>query len=486
MTPTQSAPVSPSPTVLFATAEFSPLARVGGLAEAAAGLVRELHRQGVAVTVVLPDYGDVDLATLGGVGIESWELELPSWAGSTQCRRTAWEGVGDVILVSQPGLARPHPYVNPQTGQGWPDNDHRFFAFSAAVAALSRQLQPDVLHLNDWHTALAPAFLDTLPPTVLTIHTLGYQGIASGQWLNLLPHHRWRYAWYGDINPLVGAVRSVDRVIAVSPNYAREILTPEQGMGLDQELALLGDRLIGIRNGIDAQIWNPRTDQTIPQTYHPDELSAQELETARAFARRAIATTFGIVDDDDVVIAIVGRLVDQKGVDLALGLGPFLEHLGAKLVILGSGQANWVAAVHEAIDRFPYRIAAITDRYDEPLAHQMFAGADLFLMPSRFEPCGLAQMQAMAYGAIPVATAVGGLLDTIIDLDDDPAQGTGILSREVSVAGMVDAVHRAVRVLQHRQGRRGAQRRGMRTDWSWADPAHAHRRVYDEIRTSHR
>ncbi len=469
--------MEPALNVLFATAELAPLARVGGLAEAAAGLARELQRLGVGLTIVLPDYGDLDL----GADAEILHLDVPEWAGETIARRGAIAGFDDVVLISRPGMARPHPYVDPLTGEGWPDNDYRFFAFAAGIAALTRRLEPDVLHLNDWHTAATLGFIGRPPPTLLTIHTLGYQGIASGEWLNRIPVDPWRFAWFDATNPLLGAIRSADAVIAVSPNYAREILTPEHGMGLDHELARIGDALVGIRNGIDVEAWNPATDPHLPSTYDPATDGIKTIEAAKSAARTSIAAEFGIPDDDALVLAMVTRMVDQKGVDIALGLAPYLEHLDARLVILGSGQANLVDATRSTVERFPHRVAAITDRYDEPLAHRLFAGADLFIMPSRFEPCGLAQMQSMAYGTIPIATAVGGLVDTIVDADDDSRRGTGFLSATVDLTGLLDATHRAARAHRTTKRRRAIQQRGMAIDWSWNEPAKRHLEHYERL-----
>lgn len=455
--------------ILFATAEFAPLARVGGLALAAGGLVDELRRNGVDVTVVLPDYGDLDVEHE-----ESWDLEAPAPFGPLRARRGRVGGIDDVILVSSTRLARPHPYVDPTTGQGWPDNDERFLGFSAGVAALSNDLEPDVVHLNDWHTAAAPAFMAERPPIVLTVHTLGYQGVADGGWLHALPHDAWCYAWYDGCNPLLGGIRLADAVVTVSPNYAQEILTPEQGMGLHEQLAGLGNRLVGIRNGIDVHAWHPSRDQFLPRTY-----DASTLEEGRLAARAALLDLAGWdPDTSDRLLGVVTRLVDQKGIDILLRMLPFLEDLPARLVLLGSGQQELVDAVRRAADAAPDRIHAITDRYDEPLSHLIFAGTDLFLMPSRFEPCGLAQMQAMAYGTLPVATPVGGLVDTIVDLDADPANGTGILARSNDELGFLDALHRGLRVHKLAARRRAAQRRGMSTDWSWQAPAWSQIGIY--------
>ncbi len=462
--------------VLFATAEMAPVARVGGMGLATAGLVKQLRADGVDVTVVLPDYGDAELADE-----TSWDLDVPAWCGPTRARRGRLVIDGgldehEIVLVDRAGLARPHPYVDPTTGTAWPDNDWRFIGFGAAVAALTRQLEPDVLHLNDWHTAAAVGFLPAPPPIVLTIHTLGYQGVTSADWLQRFEVEPWRFVWYDVANPLVGAIRAADRIIAVSPNYAREILTEEQGMGMHHELAARGEAVVGILNGIDTAEWNPRLDPVLPTTY-----GETDIDTGRAAARAALFERAEWHDDGGPLLGVVTRLVDQKGVDRILGLAPYLESMGARLVILGSGTpdlTDWVR--HEAAAR-PDRIWAETSRYDEPLAHLIFAGTDLFLMPSRFEPCGLAQMQAMAYGTFPVATPVGGLVDTIVDVDADPRRGTGILCHTADTAGLVDGVHRGIRALRVASRRRAMQKRGMTHDWSWSAPAAEHVRVYQSV-----
>ncbi len=460
------------PSILFATAELTPLARVGGLAEATAGLVRALRSKEADVTVVLPDYGSVELTDE-----ESFELDMPEWSGPARARRGTVDPVGEVILVDFPGMARPHPYVDPATGEAWGDNDYRFISFSAAIADLSRKLQPDVIHLNDWHTASTVGFLGPdRPPVVLTIHTLGYQGVTDASWLGRWPHESWRFAWYDVANPLVGAIRSADRIIAVSPNYAREVLVEETGMGMHDELARRGDALVGILNGIDTGIWDPSDDPHLVAAY-----DAGSVKEAKAANRAALFEAAGWDDDDDMVIGVVSRLVDQKGIDLAMALAPYLADLPARMFVLGSGLSHLVDLVEDTAARHPGRIFAVTDRYDEPLAHRVFAGSDVFLMPSRFEPCGLAQMQSMAYGTPPIATRVGGLVDTIVDVDADPKRGTGFLTTTNDVAGLVDAVHRAARAWSRANKRKGIQKRGMAIDWSWDGPAERHLELYRSL-----
>jgi starch synthase len=454
--------------VLFAAAELAPLARVGGLAAAAAGLVGEMRRQGVAVEAVMPDYDGIALAREKVI-----ELDVPAWAGPARARSGLATGFGQVTLVSAAGTTRSHPYVQPD-GSGWPDNDHRFFAFSAAVAALNAVRKPDILHLNDWHTATALAHLTLRPPTVLTIHTLGYQGNTNRGWLNSMPHHHQAFDWYGDCNPLAGGIRLADLVVAVSPNYAREITTHEGGFGLDPLLRERSERLVGILNGIDDDEWNPATDTHLAATF-----GAHDLDGKLA-CRHALAERCSLNPGSGPLIGVVTRLVHQKGIDLLVPNIPFLDGLDASLVVLGDGDQYLADALSAAAAELPGRVSFIRG-YDESLAHQIFAGADLLAMPSRFEPCGLAQMQAMRYGTLPVVTGVGGLVDTVIDIDAQPDAGTGVVARQPTVHALTDALHRAARAWAQPARRSSMQRRGMVTDWSWRTPAATHIEWYDRL-----
>jgi len=453
--------------VLFATAEFSPLVSVGGLAEASAGLVHALRDAGLEVEVVLPDY-------------RAWELEdesvlsldVPSWASPAVARSGLVDGVGRVTLIEVPGIERPNPYVD-ESGSGWPDNPDRFFAFSAAVAALATLREPDLVHCNDWHTAAVPGFLDAPVPIVLTIHTLGYQGWTSGGWLDRIPHRPDLFGWHGGTSPLAGGIQLADAVVAVSPTYAQEILRPETGSGLDGVLRDLGDRLVGIRNGIDTSIWNPGEDPLIPHRYTVNRIEDKDA------CRLDLIESVGWQVANIPTVGIVSRLVEQKGIDIALDAITYADHIPFRMVLVGSGE-QWIADRARSVSAdHPDRLWFF-DGYNIPLAHRVFAGSDLVLMPSRFEPCGLAQMQAMEYGAIPVVTSVGGLVDTVLDADEDRKQGTGFVSATVDVAGIVDALHRATRAWKSPRRREAIQVRGMTEDWSWRKPAQQYIDVYEE------
>jgi len=453
--------------VLFASAELAPLVRVGGLAEAAGGLVAALRAAAIDVTVLLPDYGGVALRDEARRA-----LDVPLWAGPMWARSGVHPGVGPVTLIGSDDLVRPHPYVD-STGIGWPDNDRRFMQFSAGVAAVRDTTNPDVVHLNDWHTAAAAAFGDSVAPTVLTIHTLGYQGVAPAGWMSQFTRGADHFEWFGQANPLAGGISLADRVVAVSPNYSSEILRRESGMGLHEILKAKDDALVGILNGIDTTEWNPRTDPHIAARY-----SATTLEDRDA-SRRNLAEIAGWGPSKEPVIGVVSRLVDQKGIDLLLAAIPYLETMPGRLFVLGSGLPGLTRELHDAAEANPERVY-FHDGYDVALAHRIFAGSDLFAMPSRFEPCGLAQMQAMRYGAIPVVTPVGGLVDTVIDADASRA-GTGFVARSVDETGLIDALHRAVRAYRSPRRRQAMQRRGMGHDWSWQAPAQQHIELYREL-----
>lgn len=453
--------------VLFATAELSPIATVGGLAAAAAGLGAELRSAGIDVDIVMPDYGGITL-----VDETSIDLNVPEWAGPAVARRGIHVEVGPLTLVSAPGLARPHPYLQAD-GSGWDDNSQRFFRFGRAIAALVELDQPDIVHLNDWHTGSALAALVDGPPTVVSIHNLAYQGIADADWMDVIGPRAEHYEWWGSTNPLSGALALADRIVAVSPNYAVEIATPQGGFGLDGPLRERADALVGILNGIDTNIWDPTTDPHVTATFRPASLAG------KAENRDALLDRLGLPVDDVALATVVTRLTEQKGIDLLVPLIPLLDQIPMRLGILGSGDAVLAAELHRLAAQHPDHLAFV-EGYDEALSHQMFAGADLFVMPSRFEPCGLTQMQAMRYGTVPVVTAVGGLVDTVPDADEHP-DGLGFVAREATPEHLLAALFRATRAVAKKGQRTSLQKRMMKVDWSWKVPAQRYAQLYDEL-----
>lgn len=458
--------------VLFATAELAPTVKVGGLADFSAGLTRILRSEGVEVDVVLPDYGGLPFEARA-----EHDLDVPDWASPAYIREGTLDDV-EVRLVSVPGITRPNPYLDDE-GRAWADNDHRFFAFSAAVAAWARSSQPDVLHLNDWHTATTLAFLEAAPPTIFTIHNLAYQGQADVCWLDRFPHNADRFHHSAWTNPMAGGIALADRVVTVSARFAEESLPPNEGFGLASLLRKREESFLGILNGIDTDVWDPATDPHLPVEY--DLASLVDKQQVKS----ALVEELGWKESDAPLIGMVTRLTDQKGVDVALETLPVLDDVGARMVLLGSGERRLADACAEAADRFSGRFV-FWEGYDEGLAHRIFGGCDLYLMPSRFEPAGLTQMQAMRYGAIPVVTDVGGLHDSVTDADSHPESGTGFVARTVDPVEVADAISRAVAAWRDPERRQAIIGRGMTRDWSWNGPAQRYLDLYQEVMSARR
>ncbi len=461
--------------VLYATAELAPLASVGGLAQAAAGLTAELRRQGVTVDVVLPDYGGVELTDA-----VTFDLDVPHWVAPASVRVGDHPIAGRVHLVTVSDIARSHPYLRPD-GSGWPDNDQRFLGFSQAIAALARRDPPDVLHLNDWHTAATLAAFSTPPPSVLSIHNLSYQGTTDGAWRAWMGPRADHYEWYGGTNPLAGGIALADAVVAVSPTYAREILTPAGGFGLAGPLRHRWDALTGILNGIDTAVWDPADDRHLAAPYGVHDPGG--VLAAKASSRARVGERFGWADDGTPLAVMVTRLTGQKGLDLIEPIVPVLAHVPMRLAVLGSGDADVAARLAAAAIDHPATFGFV-EGYDDALAHVLFAAGDVYLMPSRFEPCGLAQMQAMRYGTIPVVTAVGGLVDTVPDADALP-DGNGFVAELVDPVAFVAAVFRAARRLADKRRRAALVKRIMGLDWSWRAPAAEHVALYERLAGPH-
>ncbi len=460
----------------MASAELSPLCRVGGLAEVTAGLSAGLTRLGADVTVVIPGYEPWPELEV----IASWPLDVPAWVGGATAVLTESDDLGSVVLIDLPGLARAHPYNDETTGHGWDDNDRRFLGFSAAVAALAIRLQPDIVHLHDWHTAAAAAWLPPEQAVVLTIHNLVYQGQADRRWVEHLGSVGDAFDLDQATNPLAGGIALADRVVTVSPAYATETRRPAFGAGLDDLLRQRGGRYSGIRNGIDVERWDPSTDPYLPAPFDALDLTGKDR------CRQRLAELAGFDDtgldsggDASPIIGMVCRLVDQKGVDIALEVAGQLRGLGARFVLVGRGEPGLEAAATALAERND-RVAYLRTS-DEATAHLLMAGSDLLLVPSRFEPCGLTPMEAMRCGTIPVVSPVGGLRDTIIDASADGVLGNGFIAPAIDAVGISLAVGRAVRALDDPARRAAIQRNGMTTDWSWRAPAAAYLDLYADV-----
>jgi starch synthase len=478
--------------VLFVASEAYPLIKTGGLGDVCGSLPPALASLGAEVRLLLPAYRDV-LARLAAVqhltdiyvaevnlNVSLLEATLPS------TRVPVW------LLDCPPAYDRPgNPYLDAR-GQPWGDNAQRFallarVATRIAQGSLGFAWRPDVVHCHDWQAGLVPALLaqePERPATVFTIHNLAYQGVFPRSTFVALqmPEPLWSLdgvEFHGQLSFIKGGIAFADCLTTVSPTYAREIQTPAFGCGLDGLLRHHGGHLRGILNGIDADEWNPQDDRHLVMGYSAERL-ADKLPNKRALQEQA-----GLPREArTALIGNVGRLVGQKGIDLVLAALPQLMQLPVQIVLLGTGEASYERVLRAAAARYPERLAVIIG-YDEHLAHRIQAGADMCLMPSRFEPCGLSQLYSLRYGTVPIVHRVGGLADTVVDsnpvnLAADAA--TGVVFDEPTAPALVAAVERALALYRQPTIWRAIQHTGMRQDFSWRHSAAEYLKLYDDLR----
>jgi starch synthase len=473
--------------ILFAASEAAPLTKTGGLADVAQALPRALHQAGHEVRVVMPAYRGVVQRAGHPPAIGSGTVFGHAYA----IREATVDSRGPPCWLVDSGelfVRDGSPYLD-GAGREYADNATRFAAFSEVVArlALGRagiSWKADVAHLNDWHTGLAAASLvraGSRPACVFTIHNLAYQGnYPQSQYaaLGLPPEllHPGALEFYGQFSFMKAGLVFADALSTVSETYAREILTPEYGDGMDGVLRSRAQVLTGIINGIDVDAWNPATDAAIERRY--DLHSVGEGKRAN---REALRRSLGLVPDErQPVVAFIGRLAHQKGADLLLAAQPVLDDGGAQLVLLGAGDhrlelafANW--------SRRKTGQVAVTLGYDEALAHRIEAGADMLVMPSRYEPCGLNQMYSQRYGTIPVVRRTGGLADTVIDAGPAPAadgSATGVLFDRADATDLAHGLARAISLWRDPGRWRSLQQAGMQRDFGWSRAAARYLELY--------
>jgi len=467
--------------IVHLVAEYWPFARTGGLAEAVRGLAEHQVAAGQRVTVVMPLHRSVRArdTTLAPVGAP-FDVSVGWIHERAQLyRHTGDEAAPDVYFIEHGGyFDRPEVYGE---GQDYPDNPVRFAFFSRAMLEALPRIAPQagVLHAHDWHATLAivylrhhyagQSFYDRLGG-VITVHNAAFQGYFGKDLLEQvgLPasFYDWRMMeWYGHVNVLKGGLALCDLATTVSPTHAAELRTPEGGFGLHQHYAAMGDRFLGILNGIDDDYWNPATDPFITAHFSPSD----PLPKARC--KRGVQRTYGLPQRARVpLVAMSARMVEQKGLDLILADDHLLE-ADAQFVFLGRGEPRYEQALVEFAGRAPDRVI-VPLGFTERAEHRLLAGADILLMPSQFEPCGLTQMRAQRYGALPVARRVGGLRDTIQD------DATGFLFNEYRADAFEAALSRAVTAYHHRTRWEGLVRQAMQMDHSWGPSAERYQRVY--------
>lgn len=486
--------------ILLVASEAVPFAKTGGLADVAGALPRELARLGHRVALVIPGYGMIDASTHGLV---AWDrLNVPSPNGPKEAmveRGLLPDATLPLRQQAELFTIRHDPYfarkgLYQEAGEDYPDNLERFTFFCRAVMQLLVQFQdktkwvPDVMHAHDWQTALCLAYLKILyidytqhhlVGTLFTIHNLGYQGLfpASDYPKTGLPPSLFTPSgleFYGSCNILKSGLIYADGLSTVSQTYSREIQTPEFGFGLDGLIRERRDRLVGVVNGIDTDVWNPATDPHLPVRY-----SAMDLQGKQA-CKSALQREMKLPVTDVPLLAVVSRLSAQKGLDLVTEIVPELMSLDVQLVLLGTGDASAEAQWRSLHARYPNQIG-VRIGFDEGLAHRIEAGADLFLMPSRYEPCGLNQLYSLRYGTVPIVRRTGGLADTVIPYTPmalKDARSTGFVFGEASPDALLYTVLLALQVYKNKSEWRALMQAGMKTDVSWARSAKAYEGAY--------
>ena len=473
--------------VLSVASEVYPLIKTGGLADVTGALPGAVAQHGIEVQTLLPAYPKVLSALTGAEAVHSW----PNLFGG-EARLLAGKAAGlDVLAIEAPHLfgREGNPYLA-SNGTDWPDNGFRFAALGRVAADLGQGLvpgiTPDVIHGHDWQAGLAFAYLHydegRRPGTVFTIHNMAFPGqfpaslLASfGLGFEAMTVEGVEY--FGTISFLKAGLRFADRITTVSPTYATEILTPDNGMGFDGLLRARVSALSGVRNGIDETVWNPATDKTIAATYTLKTL------VKRAANKQALQLRLGLDDaPDKLLFGVVSRLSSQKGIDLLLQALPTIVELGGQLAVLGSGDKRFEDGFRNAMALHPGTVG-VQLGYDEGLAHLIQAGADALLVPSRFEPCGLTQLCALRYGCVPVVARVGGLADTVVDANEmalASGAATGFQFAPVTLDGLQTAIRRTGAVYGDRGDWAGMIKAGMATDVSWRRPAKVMARLYKE------
>ena len=478
--------------VLFAASEAYPLIKTGGLGDVAGALPPALKALDCDLRLVLPAYREALARAPSPRPLLS--LPVPGLADPVTLIQTRLPGtrVRTWLVDYPPAFDRPgNPYVDARH-RPWPDNAARFALFGRVLARLAGGVAeldwaPQILHCHDWQTGLAPALLAGVqhrPATVFTIHNLAYQGLFPHDTFRALqlPAELWSpeaMEFYGQFSFIKGGLVFADHLTTVSPTYAREIQTPEFGHGLDGLLRHRRQVLTGILNGIDERTWNPGTDRHLAQTYNRRGFRGKRAN------KRALQEECGLPPDPDTpLIGLISRLVYQKGIDVVIEALPRLLQTGAQLVFLGSGEPRFEQALRYAAAQHPDQVYSFIG-YDEGLAHRIEGGADMFLMPSRFEPCGLNQLYSLRYGTVPIVHRVGGLADSVTDAD--PAriaagQATGIVFEDLSPDTLSGAVQRALALYRQPQVWTRIAITGMGQHFGWQDSARRYLDLYHMLR----
>ncbi len=476
--------------IVHVASELYPYVKTGGLADAVGSLASTLADRGHEVAVFLPGYRAVmDHPDAGRAErVQKLRIEMGDVFMSGEVRAfSPRKNLTVYLICREEFFDRRNPYGNGE--RDYEDNHHRYIFFCKGVVELLRMnnLRADIVHGHDWQTGLLPVLIRhaeqrygvTLAmKTVYTVHNIAFQGVfpmRSFYQTNLPPELKGidGVEFYGQMSMMKAGLLFADRVTTVSPRYALEIQTPEFGCGLDGVVQTRADDLVGLVNGIDSQVWSPAVDSLLPARYSATDLAGKAVCRAELLKRTGLTAGPRVP-----VFGMVCRLTEQKGVQLVLANRAFFEREDVRLIVLGTGERKLEQGLHALIAALPGKVA-FAPRLDEAMSHLVEAGSDFFVMPSLFEPCGLNQMYSQAYGTIPLVSKVGGLVDTVIDLDADPATGTGIMFPP-SEAGLASGLARALKLHADPARYAAAQRCGMTRDFSWSVAAQAYEALYED------
>ncbi len=481
--------------ILFASAEALPWVKQGGLGDVLGALPRELFALGHEVATVLPLYAAIDredagLELLATIHVRFQGVDFPTRIYAAPYPRSECRAL---FIENQYYFERQGVYQDAATGQPWPDDHERWFFFQVALLELVRQtdMNPDLIVCADWQTAMLPALLRIRHQedrhlqrtrSVLALHNMGYQGVLPAEHITSLGLPRELlfplspFEFYGQLNCLKAGISFADEVVTVSPSYAKEICTQELGHGLDGVLRHHGDRVQGILNGIDVEEWNPATDPWLDEHFSAAHLGR------KAGNRPRLLSSFGLDGNyTGPILAMVTRLTGQKGMNILAGCVDRLLTRDLRLLILGSGEPQFEKFLRDVATAHPERMA-VRIGYDEALAHLTYAGADFFLMPSRYEPCGLSQMYAMRYGTLPIVHATGGLKDTVTGFLDDADHATGFSFTDYNAEALLESVDTALSAWRNARAMRRLQKNAMKQDFSWEHSAKRYEDLFFQVR----
>lgn len=476
--------------IVHVASEVYPYIKTGGLADAVGALSSTLARRGHEVFVFLPGYRKV-------VDLPEWTMVEPSMklriemgdqfmSGDVR-KLVVQENLTVCLICRDEYFDRRNPYGN--GNRDYEDNDNRFIFFAKGVVEAMRafNLQADIVHCHDWQTGLLPLLLrhaetrhgETLADkTLFTIHNIAFQGVfpLKSFYRTNLPEELMGIdgvEFYGQMSMMKAGILFADRVATVSPRYAQEIQTHEFGCGLDGVVATRADDLVGLINGIDNMVWNPALDPLIPANYSAGDLSGKAICRAELLTRHGFDPGYR-----GPVFGMVCRLTEQKGIDLVLANAAWFAANDCRLIVLGTGDPELTEALRKLAFAHPGKVA-LGARHDEGMSHLVEAGSDFFVMPSKFEPCGLNQLYSQAYGTVPLVSRVGGLVDTVTDIDDGSSQGTGI-TFEPTAAGLAGGLKRALALFAKPSVLADVRRRGMTRDFGWGSASQAYEDLYLE------